>query len=314
MPGTERRVSRCPPESRGRRVGYDSWVNVTLEDGALRLTVARVGAEMQSLRRADSPVEYLWQGDPASWGRSAPHLFPVVGRLKRDTFVHQGKAYTLGQHGFARDREFAVEGRTATGATFVLHDDADTLAIYPFRFRLAVAYRLAGGTVEITYGVENAGGEEMPFSIGAHPGFRCPLSGSERFEEYVVEFERAETARRYPVEDGLVSRRGEPFLSGESAIPLGTRTFERGALVFKELTSRRARLVGRQSGHGVDLTFAGFPFFALWGRPGAPFVCLEPWCGVADAPDASGRLEDKEGVVRLPPGRTFTRTLTIRPF
>jgi galactose mutarotase-like enzyme len=285
---------------------------MTLDDGRLRVAVARLGAEMQSLRRADSPVEYLWQGDPASWDRRAPHLFPIVGRLKGDTFVRGGKTYTLGQHGFARDREFLVEGQTPTSATFVLHDDAESLAIYPFPFRLAVAYRLAGGSVEITYGVANTGGGEMPFSIGAHPGFRCPLIGGERIEDHVVEFERTETAERYPVEDGLVSRRGEPYLTGESVIALGPRTFERGALVFKELVSRRTRLVSRPSGRGVEVGFEGFPYFGVWSKPGAPFVCLEPWCGVADPPDASGRLEDKEAIVRLPPGATFARTLAIR--
>ena len=247
-------------------------------------------------------------------GPARPLLFPIVGRLKGDAFVRGGKAYALGQHGFARDRKFAVEGRTATGATFVLHDDAGTLSIYPFRFRLAVVYRLVGGTVEITYQVGNTGGEEMPFSIGAHPGFRCPLVGDERTENYALEFERTETASRYPVEDGLVSRRGEPCLNGEIAIPLGARTFDRGALVFKELVSRRARLISHLSGRGVELAFRGFPYFGVWSKPGAPFVCLEPWCGVADSPDASGRLEDKEAIVRLPSGSTFTRVLTLRPF
>ncbi len=285
---------------------------MTLDDGSLRLIVDRLGAEMRSLRSADSPVEYLWQGDPAFWDRRAPHLFPIVGRLKGDSFVRGGKTYTLGQHGFARDREFAVEGRTATSATFVLHDDAGTRSLYPFRFRLTVTYRLAGGGVEIAYEVANVSGDGMPFSLGAHPGFRCPLTGGERLQEYVVEFEHAETANRYPVEGGLVSRRGEPCLNGENAIPLGPRTFEAGALVFKELVSRRARLVSRRSGRGVEVGFEGFPHFGVWSKPGAPFVCLEPWCGVADPQDASGPLEDKEAIVRLPPGATFARTLAIR--
>ncbi len=301
------------PWEAGRSVGYDAWVAVTLDDGSLRLIVEPLGAEMRSLRHFASPVEYLWQGDQAFWDRRAPHLFPIVGRLKGDAFVRGGEAYTLGQHGFARDREFAVEERTATSATFVLHDDAGTLAIYPFRSRLTVAYRIVGGSVEIRYEVGNTGGDEMPFSIGAHPGFRCPLTDGERMEDYVIKFEHAETASRYPVENGLVSRRSEPCLNGESVLPLGPRTFERGALVFKELVSRCARLVSRVSGRGVDLAFQGFTDFGVWSKPGAPFVCLEPWCGIADAPDATGRLEDKEGIVRLPPGSAFARAVTIRP-
>ena len=286
---------------------------VVLDDGVLRLEVEPLGAEMRSLRGRGAELEYLWQGDPAIWPRRAPHLFPIVGRLKGDAFVSGGRTFRLGQHGFARDKEFAVAESTGTTATFVLQDDADTLACYPFRFSLAVSYRLGDGAVTIGYEVENTGNGEMPFSLGAHPGFTCPLASFGRGDDCALEFERAETAGRYPVEDGLVSRWAEPALRGESTLALAAGLFDRGALVFKDLASRRVRLVGRRSGVGVELEFEGFPFFGVWSKPDAPFVCLEPWCGVADPPDATGLLTDKEGIVRLAPGASFSRTVTIRP-
>jgi len=286
---------------------------VILDDGVLRLEVAPLGAEMRSMRRHGSPFEYLWQGDPAVWAHRAPHLFPIVGRLKNDAFVYGGRTFRLGQHGFARDRLFAVGEAIGTTATFVLQDDVATLACYPFRFRLAVAYRLDRGAVEIAYEVENPGDVEMPFSIGAHPGFRCPVSDREPAGEYVLEFEHGETTDRFIVEDGLVSRQSEFALRGESVLRLGAGLFDRGALVFKDLASRRVRLVGRTQGPGVELGFKGFPYFGVWSKPGAPFVCLEPWCGIADAPDATGHLEDKEGIVRLSPGSAFARVVKIRP-
>jgi galactose mutarotase-like enzyme len=286
---------------------------VVLDDGAVRVEVARLGAEMHSVRRHQAPFEYLWQGDPAIWPHRAPHLFPIVGRLKGDAFVSGGRTFRLGQHGFARERVFTVAGATGTAATFVLEADAATLACYPFRFRLAVTYRLDGGAVGITYEVGNAGEVDMPFSIGAHPAFRCPLVGGEETETYVLEFDRAEAASRFPVEGGLVSRRGEPALRGERFLPIGGGTFARGALVFKALLSRRVRLVGVRTGNGVEVGFEGFPYLGVWSKPGAPFVCLEPWCGIADPPDATGLLEEKEGIVRLPPAATFSRSLTIRP-
>ncbi len=286
---------------------------VILDDGVLRLEVASFGAEMQSLRRHGAPFEYLWQGDPAVWPHRAPHLFPIVGRLKSDTFVHGGRTFRLGQHGFARDRVFAVGEATGTTARFVLQDDGATLACYPFHFRLAVTYRVDRGAVEIAYEVENPGKVEMPFSIGAHPAFRSPLVGGEGTEAYALEFEQAETASRFPVEDGLVGRRGEPALCGDRVLPIDAGLFDRGALVFKDLVSRRVCLVGRPPGPGVELGFEGFPYFGVWAKPGAPCDCLEPWCGIADPPDATGHREDKEGIVRLPPGSTFTRALTIRP-
>lgn len=286
---------------------------VVLDDGLLHLEVAPLGAEMRSLRRYGEPLEYLWQGDPAIWPHRAPHLFPIVGRLRRDAFVYAGRTFRLGQHGFARDRVFAVGEAAGTAATFVLQDDAATLACYPFHFRLTVTYHLDRGAVEMTYEVENPGAVEMLFSIGAHPGFRCPLVGGEGTEAYALEFEQAETVNRFLVEDGLVSRRGEPVLCGDRVLPIGADLFDRGALVFKDLVSRRVRLGGCTPGPGVELGFKGFPYLGVWSKPGAPFVCLEPWCGIADAPDATGRLEDKEGIVRLPPGSTLTRALTIRP-
>ncbi len=286
---------------------------VILDDGVLRLEVAPLGAEMRSLRRHEAPFEYLWQGDPAVWPHRAPHLFPIVGRLKSDAFVYGKRTFHLGQHGFARDRVFAVGEAAGAAATFVLQDDAATLACFPFHFRLAVTYRLDRGAVEIAYEVENPGDDEMPFSIGAHPGLSCPLVGGEGTEAYALEFERAETVNRFLVEDGLVSRRGEPALCGDRVLPIGADLFARGALVFKDLASRRVRLVGRTPGPGVELEFKGFPYFGVWSKPGAPFVCLEPWCGISDAPDATGHLEDKEGIVRLSPGSAFARVVTIRP-
>jgi galactose mutarotase-like enzyme len=286
---------------------------VILDDGVVRLGVAPLGAEMRSLRRHGAPFEYLWQGDPAIWPHRAPHLFPIVGRLRSDAFVYGGRTFRLGQHGFARDRVFAVGEATGTTATFVLQDDAATLACYPFHFRLVVAYSLDRGAVEITFQVANPGDVEMPFSIGAHPGFRCPVTEREQPGEYVLEFERAETADRFLVGEGLVSGQSEFVLRGEKVLPLAAGVFDRGALVFKDLVSRRVRLVRRTPGPGVELEFKGFPYFGVWSKPGAPFVCLEPWCGIADTPDATGHLEDKEGIVRLPPGSAFIRVLTIRP-
>jgi galactose mutarotase-like enzyme len=286
---------------------------VTLDNGILTVAIEALGAEPASLRRADTGLEVLWSGDPAWWNRRAPVLFPIVGRLRGDAATWRGRAIRLGQHGFARDRRFAIAARDASSARFELADDAETRAAFPFAFRLAMTYRLAGDALEVTSEVANPGDGELPFSIGAHPGFRCPLAAGDRFEDHVIEFAEEERAWRHLVDDGLIAEATEPVLDGERVLPLTPALFDRGALVFTELRSRRAILRSRRSGLGVELTFAGFPYFGVWTKPGAPFVCLEPWCGIADPVAASGRLEDKPGLVRLAPGATFTRTHTIRP-
>jgi len=283
-----------------------------IADGTLRVEISTRGAELQSLRRADAEVEYLWQGDPALWGRRAPILFPIVGRLRGDRYLVAGREYRLPQHGFARERLFSLHDETDTAVTMELCESEETRAHYPFAFRLAVSYALRATSLVQRLEVANPNDRPLPFSVGLHPAFRCPLLADESLEDYSIEFEVAETADRYPVVDGLVARHGEPCLRSQSSLPLRPELFQRGAVVFRELQSRRVRLVG-PGGLGVEIAFADFPYFAIWSKPGAAFVCLEPWCGIADPPDASGHIEDKEGIVLLPSGATFAREMLISP-
>jgi galactose mutarotase-like enzyme len=285
-----------------------------LENRHLSVVIDPLGAEMTSLRRRRSPLEYLWQGDPAWWNRRAPILFPVVGRLKGDAATWRGKEIRLGQHGFARDLRFAAVSGESTWARFELRDDAATRAAYPFAFLLAVTYRLTGDAVDVTFDVQNPGDEELPFSVGAHPAFQCPLVDGERMDDYVLELEGPETLRRHLIRDGLIGEVTEPVVVERRGLPLYERLFDRGALVFTDLRSRRVTLRSRRSRRGVEVSLEGFPYFGVWSKPGARFVCLEPWCGLADGVNASGRFEDKAGLVHLPPGELFSRTHTIRPY
>jgi galactose mutarotase-like enzyme len=273
-----------------------------------------MGAEMQSLQRLDTGIEYLWQGDPAIWPRRAPWLFPIVGRLRGDRYTWRGTTYRLPQHGFARDRVFRVGSTRPESATLVLTDSDATRAAFPFAFELAISYRLETDSLVVLGEVTNPGPEVLPFSFGGHPGFRCPLATGESMADYEVSFEHHESSARWLVEDGLIGPTREAALNGQRELSLAEGLFTRGALVFKDLRSETARLHSRRADHGVELTFPGFPYFGIWSKPPGPFVCLEPWCGIADPVGASGRLEDKEGIIFLPPGRKFARRLVIRPF
>jgi len=300
--------------SRGGSATEGDGARTVLGNGSLRVEVSAPGAELVSLRRVGSQVEYLWQGDPAHWGRRAPWLFPIVGALRGGVYTYQGCEYRLPQHGFARDRRFALVASEAARAVYELRDDEASRACFPFHFCLRVTYRLIGDVLAVDLGVDNPGPGELLFSVGGHPGFNWPLTVEEGREGFLVELAHAENAERWPVVEGLIADRPEPFLCGERVVELAPGLFERGALVFKSIRSRCARYMRRDRSHGVELVFDDFPYFALWSKPGAPFVCLEPWSGIADSVSASGRLEDKEGILRLEPGESLQRRLAIKPW
>ncbi|MDX1909254.1 MAG: aldose 1-epimerase family protein [Bacteroidia bacterium] len=278
-----------------------------LENDQISLRVAPSGAEMQSLILRETGQEYLWQADPAWWPRRAPVLFPIVGRLREDQYQHGGQPYRLTQHGFARDRVF----ESLPGGWFRLVSDAQTRAVYPFEFELRIGYALEASTVTVTYEVHNTGEGILPFSIGAHPGFTCPLPPDTDMQAYDLVFSQPETAARHLLTGGLRNGDTEPVLTASDRIPLSPAMFDRDALVFQELASDWTEIRSRHTGHYVRVSLTGFPYLGIWTKPGAPFVCIEPWQGVADATEATGELTEKEGIRLLMPGQVHTCGFTI---
>ncbi|GAB4420476.1 MAG: aldose 1-epimerase family protein [Bacteroidia bacterium] len=280
-----------------------------LDNGHLSLRIHPQGAELHSLRYRDT--EYLWQGDPAIWARRAPVLFPFVGRLKDDRYFYEGQSYPMGQHGFARDRVFTLAQETADSIAFVLHDDAQTRERYPFAFAFEVRYSLHDNTLRTTYTVHNPGTGTLPFSLGAHPGFRVPLFPGEALTDYRIVFDQPLHAERHLLDYGLFDGRTEVVLDGSDEIPLTQTLFDRDALVFHELPATAVSLVSAQRGVCLRMSLAGFPFLGIWAKPGAPFVCLEPWQGLADSTDHSGDLLEKPGLRLLRGGETHQCSFDI---
>ncbi|MDX2283871.1 MAG: aldose 1-epimerase family protein [Bacteroidia bacterium] len=276
---------------------------ITLHSGQLRIQIDPQGAELRSIQPRDEALEYLWQGDPAYWSRRAPVLFPIVGRLKDDRYQWQGQWYAMGQHGFARDQVFSVEQPSPDEAWFTLEDTEASRARYPFAFRLRIGYQVQALRTRIVYEVLNPGTELLPFSIGGHPGFRCPLLPGEAAEAYRLNFEQDELAVRHLLEGGLYTGETETVLQGGRSIALTPDLFDQDALVFHGLQSRWVELRSATSGRGVRLHFEAFPYLGIWAKPGAPFVCLEPWQGLADYTHSSGDLTEKAGIHLLLPGQ-----------
>jgi galactose mutarotase-like enzyme len=281
-------------------------LSVTLRSGSFTVEVFERGAELASLRSADGR-EYLWNGDPAWWTGRAPILFPIVGSLKNGAYTHAGGRYELPGHGFARTSTFTVTRTAADSAAFALSSSPETLARFPFDFRLEVEFRARPDGVAVLYRVTNPGSVPLLYSVGSHPGFMVPFDGG-TIDEYRIELDQAEKDERFFIipENGLIDpRHTEPVFESGRTIRLSRTVFDRGAIVLKGTRSRTFRLCSSRSAHAVTVMTEGAPYLGIWAKPGAPYVCIEPWHGIADGTDAHGELARKEGILSLAPGRSF---------
>jgi galactose mutarotase-like enzyme len=282
-----------------------------LENQYITANINAFGAELCSLRLKQDGTEYIWQADSRYWGRHAPVLFPIVGRLVDNEYLLDNKVYNLSQHGFARDMEFECIAYEEQYAEYRLLSGEKTLNHYPSRFELVIGYRLKDNTVIVEYKVTNKDDNIMYFSIGAHPGFRCPLLQGECFEDYYLEFSQQESAYRYLLENGLLSNQSERILNKDHILPLSYDLFANDALVFKGLKSDSITLKSKKSSKTVKVKFEGFPYQGIWSKPDAPFICIEPWYGIADTVGERRQFSDKEGICSIQPGESFACQYSI---
>ena len=285
----------------------------TLQNDHLWVTVNKKGAELTSLKSKSTRIEYMWSADPAYWAKTSPILFPVVGTLRNDSFLYLGKFYTLSRHGFARDMVFNLVEQNKECATFQLLSNAITLEKYPFDFSLEVSYKLAKDFLEVSYNVKNTGSDTMYFSIGAHPAFKVPLTDDTKFEDYFLQFSEIENAPRWPIDSlGLIMDKPAALLENTSELKLTHDLFSQDALVFKNLRSDKVSIKSARHEHGLDFYFEGFPYLGIWSYKNADFVCIEPWCGIADSVLHNQSLVEKEGIIELSSSESWTRSWKVR--
>ncbi|ADQ13798.1 aldose 1-epimerase family protein [Halanaerobium hydrogeniformans] len=272
-----------------------------IENEELLVEFELLGAQMRRLKSKVKDKDYLWHGDAKYWKRSAPVLFPIVGRLKNDEYQFEGKKYSLSQHGFARDKDFELRENKEKRILFRLIHSQATLEVYPFKFELYIEYRLKKNRLEIEYRVKNIDDRDIYFSIGAHPAFYWPLDKNLSKEDYILEFEQPENLKRHLLnEKGLLTAESEDFLKDSRKIELNEELFKADALVFKDPKSQSITLKSSLSNDELKLNFESFPYLGIWSKAeGAPFICIEPWYGIADSADSEGDLKNKEGIIRL---------------
>ncbi|HEL6720827.1 TPA: aldose 1-epimerase family protein [Listeria monocytogenes] len=286
---------------------------IKLENEVLLVEMKTAGAELTRIFHKDTGLEYLWNADSKFWGRHSPVLFPTVGRLVEDTYLVDGKPYHLGQHGFARDRDFQVIEQTEKSVRFELDADEDSLAVYPYKFKLSIIYTIEKNTVAVSYEVENTDNKRIYFSIGAHPAFNLPLTDGTTFEDYYLDFGTEENLETLCLEG--------PYRSGEikkvvdktaQYLPLSYDLFKNDALIFEALKQKEMTIKSDKTPHFVKVSFPEFPFVGVWtAKPGTPFLCIEPWYGIADGAGESVELRDKAGIEHLEPEAVFASEYEI---
>jgi galactose mutarotase-like enzyme len=277
----------------------DAWI--TLRSPVLTAAIDPLGAQLSTLRD-QAGRDLLWNGDAAVWSGRAPLLFPIVGALAGGAYRLNSKSYRLPRHGFARGRVFSVVSADASQALFRLKFDAATLQVFPFHFELDVHYVLKDNSLSITSSVRNVGTDTLLASLGYHPAFRWPLPYGQVRAAHFVTFSEDEPAPIRRLDgDGLMTATKHPTPVRQRRVALADELFKNDVVIFDALRSRTATY-GAETGPKIQVSFAGSPYFGLWTKPGAQFICIEPWHGIADPEGFSGEFAEKPGVFSVAPG------------
>ncbi len=286
---------------------------IVIKNEFINAVISPKGAELQSLISLETGIEYMWSGDPAFWAKKSPVLFPIVGSLKNDTYYYNQQPYHLPRHGFARDKVFEAAKLNDSEAIFTLADSPETHSNYPFEFTLALRYRLEGRSISCTYEVFNPGDKALLFSVGGHPAFTVPLTVDTVYADYYLEWNKTEALQQWKLDNGLIAA-PRPLQVENNRLQLTPALFYKDAIVIKHMQSTCISLKSNKHPHGLNFYFDDFPFFGIWAAKDAAFVCLEPWCGIADSIDHDQQLEHKEGIQHLAPGEKWERRWTAECF
>ena len=271
-----------------------------IENQEMYVSVNSFGAELSRIKSKRDNKEIIWNGCKDIWSKTAPILFPIVGKVKNDCYMYNGKTYHINKHGFALKSEFELISKSKEKISLALKSSEETKLVYPFDFMLTVEFELNKNTLIVNHIVLNMGNETMLFSIGAHPGFNCSIG------DY-LEFEKLENISAYQFDDNkIIKKEMVPFLDNENIFTIKQDTFNNDALILENLNSSYVYIKSNNHKNAVKMDFGKVPFLGIWAKPGAPYVCIEPWYGIDDDYQEYGELGNKKGIQSLKRDEIFS--------
>ncbi len=285
----------------------------SIKNQNFEISVQEIGAELCSFKNLKTGVEHIWQANSEIWGSHAPNLFPIIGILKNGQYYFEDETYSLPKHGFVRhNTSIQLKEKSKNSLVFELMYSEETLKLYPFRFNYKIAFELNENQLHISHNITNLDKKTMYFSLGGHPAFNVPISKGENYEDYYLKFDQKLDLKTHLLnENGLVSDETKAVLKDEDELQLHKELFRNDALIFKNILSKKLALKSKNSGTILSVEYSDFKNLGLWAKPDAPYVCIEPWLGIADLENSDGNLTTKEGVQTIAPKATFTASYTI---
>ena len=278
---------------------------VTISNSSLTVKIAKFGAEIKSI--VSCGVEYMWNADPAFWAQSAPIMFPICGGLKGGKYELDGKIYELSKHGFAKLNLFEVESISESSVTMILRDNESTRAAYPYTFAFRVTFSVEGKSLRVTYDAENLDSKVMYCTFGSHEAFACPGG----IEDYEIVFDCEQSLVASGLNGDIVTDYMKPMSENSDRLVLRDFDFFLDALVFRDIKSKSATLIAKNGERKIKVDYDGFDNLILWHKYTAPYLCIEPWCGLPDVVGSSYDISEKIGMRAVEPGAHFARTHTI---
>lgn len=285
-----------------------------LENNNLIIETKNNGAELTKIYSKTLKKDFLWNGNSKYWGRHSPILFPIVGRLKDNETIINNKIYNMTQHGFARDMNFNLIEKTQTCLTYKLSSDNETKKYYPYDFDLLISYIIVDSKIDIRWKVLNKGCEDMLFSIGAHPAFNVPFDEKTSIDDYYLKLKSKDGINNYLLDGPFVCSKSK--VENLQSINLNPEIFKNDALIYDNINE--ISITSNKSNISISIEFNNFPFVGIWSpyyketKSIAPFICIEPWYGIADAVNSDKNFKNKLGINRLSPNKIFEASYSIK--